>query len=87
MRLTISLLALGRNTLADGAGLLQVNVPALGRTGPVLEREREDGSALLDGVLAVGLVGGQDVLDGVERGRGGESVWKVDMSARVAIEG
>lgn len=46
-------------------------MPAVGVAGLVLEGEGEDGLALLDGVLALGVAGGEDGVDGVEgRGRG-----------------
>jgi hypothetical protein len=46
------LLALGRKPFADGPCLLEVEVPRLFLSA-VLEREAEDGAALLDGVFAV----------------------------------
>lgn len=60
--------------LADNTLLLQVNVPAGRLAGLVLEGEGEDGLALLDGVLALG-VGLEGVGDGVEGGGGGEFLW------------
>lgn len=54
MALTIGLLA---QALRDDTLLLQVDVPALGLAGGVLEREGEDGTSALDGVLAVRLAG------------------------------
>jgi hypothetical protein len=48
-------------------------VPALGLAGRVLQRESEDGAALLDGGLALTLVGGERGVDGVE-GRGGREL-------------
>lgn len=58
-------------TLGDLALLLEVEVPALGLAGGVLEGEGEDGAALLDGVLAVG-VRGESLVDLVKGGGGGE---------------
>ena len=57
-------------TLTDLTGLLQVNVPALGLASLVLQGESEDGTALLDGILAIGLRRVESLVDGVE-GRGG----------------
>ena len=48
-------------------------MPRLG-AGLVLELEGEDGAALLDGVFAVGVVGGEGLGDGVEGDGGGEFV-------------
>lgn len=58
-------------TLGDLALLLEVEVPALSLAGGVLEGEGEDGTALLDGVLTVGVVG-QSGVDLVKGGGGGE---------------
>lgn len=62
---------LGGQALLHGARLLEVNVPAVRLAGRVLEGEGEDGVALLDGVLAVGLAA-EGRVDGVKGGRGGE---------------
>lgn len=62
------------NTSADLAGLLEVDVPALGLASLVLQGEGEDAVALLDGVLALILGGGEDGVDGVEGHRGGKLV-------------
>jgi hypothetical protein len=62
------------DTLADSAFVLQVDVPALGLAGGVLEGEGEDGVALLHGILAVGLAGVQGLVDLVEGRGGGELV-------------
>jgi hypothetical protein len=75
-----SLLALGRNALADRAGFLQVNVPRIGVARSVLERKGEDSSALFDGVFAVGVGGGEGARDFVKGGRGGEGFWVGDVS-------
>lgn len=64
------------SALADDTLVLEVNVPALLLAGLVLEGEGEDGVGLLDGALALGLVALEDGVDGVERRRGGELVWK-----------
>lgn len=68
--LTSSLLAAGSSALANGAGLLQVHVPAVLLALCVLDGEAEDGAALLDGVLALGIVL-EGVGDQVESGRRG----------------
>lgn len=59
-------------TLGDLAGVLEVEVPGSGLASLVLEGEGEDGVGLLDGVLAVGLAGGQGSVDGVESSGAGE---------------
>jgi len=59
-------------TLANGAALLQVDVPAVGLASSVLKVESKDGVALLDGILLVGLAGVKGSVDGVKGGRGGE---------------
>lgn len=59
-------------TLADLAGVLEVEVPAGGLAGLVLEGESEDGVSLLDGVLAVGFAGVDSLVHEVEGSRGGE---------------
>ena len=58
--------------LADHTLLLEVDVPALALARLVLEREGEDGVALLDGIGALSWVGGQGGLDEVEGLGGGE---------------
>lgn len=58
----------------DLAGLLEVNVPALGLASLVLEGEGVDAVALLDGVLAVGVGRVEGRVDGVEGGGGRELV-------------
>lgn len=74
MRLTISL-ATGRgSTLAHLALVLQVEVPALLLTLGVLQVEGDDGLGGVDGVLALALVGLEGLVDGVERGGGGEGI-------------
>lgn len=52
-------------TLADGTGVLEVNVPAGGLALGVLEGEAEDGLALLNGVFAL-LLALESGGDGVE---------------------
>lgn len=56
---------------ADGARVLQVDVPAVGLAGGVLEVEGKDGLALRDGVLLVGIAG-ESGADRIEGGRGRE---------------
>lgn len=65
---------LGAGAGGDLARLLEVDVPALGLAGLVLEGEGEDGVALLDGVLAVLGAGVEGRGDGVESDGGGELV-------------
>ena len=60
--LTIGLLA---ESLADLALLLQVQVPALGLAA-VLDGEGVRGLGVVDGLLAGGLVVGENAVDGVE---------------------
>ena len=73
-RLTTGLLALRGSTLANGTGLLQVDVPALLLAGLVLQGESEDGTTLLDGGLLVGIAGdGRG--DGIESLRRREVGW------------
>jgi hypothetical protein len=67
-----SFLALGREPFANRTGLLEINVPGVCVASSVLERESEDGAALLDGVFAVGFGGGEGARDFVESRRGGE---------------
>jgi hypothetical protein len=73
-RLTTSLLALGSSALAESTGLLKVDVPGLLLAGRVLEVEGEDGTTLLDGVLAVSLAL-ESGRNGVEGSGGGECVY------------
>lgn len=58
--------------LGDLAGVLEVEVPAGGLAGLVLEGKGEDGVALLDGVLALLLVAAEDGVDEVKSLGGGE---------------
>ena len=58
---------LGADTLANSALLLQIDMPALSLALGVLKSEREDGFALLHGILAGGLVV-QGLLNLVEGG-------------------
>jgi hypothetical protein len=69
-----SFLAFGREALANGTRLLEINVPGVGFASGVLEREGEDGAALLDGVFAVGVRGGEGPRDLVEGGGGREGI-------------
>lgn len=61
-------------TLANLAGLLEVDVPVLRLASLVLQGKSKDGLALLDGILPLGLVGVERVVDGVKGRRGGELV-------------
>ena len=72
--LTVGLAALRRVALPHAALLLEINVPAVGVAGGVLQREGEDGAAFLDRVLAARVVGRQRGIDGVEGRGGGEGV-------------
>ena len=72
--LTIGLAALRRLALPHAALVLEINVPAVGVAGGVLQREGEDGAAFLDRVLAARVVGRQRGVDGVEGRGGGEGV-------------
>lgn len=72
------LLALGRDALADGAALLEIDVPGF-FLASVLEGETEDGAAALDGVLSVGVGGRERARDFVEGGGGGEVGWGVSV--------
>jgi hypothetical protein len=74
-RLTTSLLALRGSALAEGTGLLEVDVPGLLLASGVLEVEGEDGTTLLDGVLAVS-VALESVRNGVEGSGGRECVFQ-----------
>jgi hypothetical protein len=72
---TISLSTGGCGALADFPLVLQVNVPAPLLAGVVLQGEGVDAGALLDGVLALGVVGSESGVDGIKGGRGREGVW------------
>lgn len=67
------------STLANGSGLLQVDVPAVLGAG-ALDVEGEDGTALLDGILALGLVN-ESRGDEVESGRGRDGVCRSNLLA------
>ena len=71
-------------SLADLALVLEVDVPAVGLAGLVLEVEGEDGLSLLDGIRPVGIAGVQGLVDEIEGSRGRESVCgrKVRLVAR-----
>lgn len=56
-------------------------MPAVGLASGVLQRESEDGIALLNGGLALTVVGGQSSVDGVESRGGGELVCNFVASA------
>jgi hypothetical protein len=70
--LTISLSTGRSGTAADLALVLEIDVPALLLALGVLEVERENGTTLLDGVFAPGLVGLERLVNGVESSGGGE---------------
>lgn len=78
--LTSGLLA---ETAADLAGLLEVDVPARGLAGLVLECEGEDGTALFDGVLALAVARVQGCVDDVEGLGGRELVCAVRIRQRL----
>lgn len=81
MRLTISLAASRGSALAHLTLVLQVEVPALLLALGVLQVEGDDGLGRVDGVLALALVGLEGLVDGVERGGGGEGVCERELSA------
>lgn len=70
-RLTISLAASRGSTLSNLALVLEVEVPSSLLTTGVLQVEGEDGLSLGEGILAVGFVGLERLVDDVEgSGRG-----------------
>lgn len=73
-QLTISLATGGSGTLADLALVLQVEVPALLLALRVLQVESDDGLGLVDGILAVGVVRLESLVDHVEGGGGREGI-------------
>ena len=75
---------LGSRPRADGALFLEVDVPALGLPGLVLQGEGEYGIALLDGVFPVGLAGLEHGVDGLKCFRGRELVCGKQGVARVS---
>jgi len=66
--------------LADNPFVFEVNVPAFGLTGCVLEGEGEDTFALFDGGSTLGFGGGDERVDCVKGGGGGEGVCGVEGS-------
>ena len=75
--LTISLATSGGGTLADLALVLQVEVPAGLLALLVLQIEGNDGLGLVDGVLALGGIGLERLVDRVEGGGGRQGIcWK-----------
>ena len=78
MKRTIGLFSLRRLAMPDIAFFLEIDVPACRLAGAVLQCEGEDGVALLDGVFALGRVGCEGGLDGVEGGGGGERGCRMD---------
>lgn len=75
-KLTISLAALRGGALANLALLLQIEVPALLLALAVLQVEGDDGLGLLDGILALGGIGLERLVDRVKGGGGGEGIWQ-----------
>jgi hypothetical protein len=63
--------------------VLEVDVPALGLTGAVLQRKCENSVSKLDGLLLIRLAGSQGLVDGIKGNRGRELVWKQSISARL----
>jgi hypothetical protein len=58
-------------TLSNRSLAPEIDVPALRLTGLILQGKGEDGISLLDGILALGIVSGEDTVDNVEGlGRG-----------------
>jgi hypothetical protein len=78
-RRTSGLLA---QAFANGALVLEIDVPALCLASGVFESEREDGVALVDGVLAVSLAGVESVVDLVESRGGRELVYCLLLARR-----
>ena len=74
-KLTISLSTGWRGSLANFTLVLQVEVPAVGLALVVCEVEGEDSTAILDGVLALSVVGLEDGVDLVEGDGGGKRVY------------
>lgn len=68
--------------LGDLTGVLEVEVPRSGLASLVLDGEGEDGTALLDGVLALVLRAVEDSVDGIESRGGGELVYTTKMVSR-----
>jgi len=67
-KLTVSLAAFGGKTLADLALVLEVEVPGCFFAASVLQVEGDDGLGLVEGILAIGLVGLERLVDDVEGG-------------------
>lgn len=67
-------IGLALDALGNLARVLQVDRPALRLAATVLKGEGEDGVALLDRILAVGVACVERLVDGVKGGRGGELV-------------
>jgi hypothetical protein len=67
---TISFSAWWSSALSDGTIVLEIDVPALLLAGLVLQRESEDGTSLLDGILLLRRLINHTLVDEVE-GRGG----------------
>jgi hypothetical protein len=73
--LTVSLGTSGGGTLANLAFVLQVEVPAGLLTLLILQVEGDDGLSLVDGVLALGGIGLQRLVDRVEGDGCGEGIF------------
>jgi hypothetical protein len=50
-------------TLSNRSLTLEIEVPALRLTGLILQSEGEDGICLLDGLLSLGIVSGEAIVD------------------------
>lgn len=66
VKLTVSLATLGSKTVSDLALVLEVEVPRGFFALFVLQVESDDGLGLLEGILAVALVGLERLVDDVE---------------------
>lgn len=69
---TISFSTRWSSALSNGSVVLEVDVPALLLASLVLERESEDGTSLLDGVLLLSWLIDHALVDGIEGLRGRE---------------
>ena len=66
VKLTVSLATLGSKTVSDLALVLEVEVPRGFFALVVLQVESDDSLSLLEGILAVALVGLERLVDDVE---------------------
>jgi hypothetical protein len=76
-QLTVSLAALGGEPVSNLALVLQVEVPGLFFAVGILDVECDDGLGLLEGVLAVSLVGLERLVDDVEGGGRGVGICRL----------